>query len=117
MRCLTGFGFFSTTALALSLVLGNAYASSDAAWRDFRGDVSRACTAAARQAEFRVQTIAVDPFGSSHYGLARLTGHERGSDKNMPEQLLCAYDKQQRTAEVGTPMPARATKQMDKTQR
>lgn len=112
-RCLIGFGFFLTTAIALSMASGNVFASSESAWRAFRNDVWTACIAAARHAKFQVQAIAVDPFGSYHYGLARLIGHERGGDESVPQQVLCTYDKKQHTAEVGTLMPAQAPTQVD----
>lgn len=79
-----------------------AQASSDEAWREFRAEVEKTCRAAADNAGFTVKTVAVDPFGSQNQGLARLVGHERGSERR--QQLLCAYDKQARQAEVGTPM-------------
>lgn len=78
-----------------------AMASSEDAWADFRANVEKACRDAADQS-FNVETIAVDPFGSKHFGLARLTGREHGGANR--QQLLCAYDKQTEQAEVGGPM-------------
>ena len=85
-------GFVSTAALA----------STEAAWQAFRDDVEAGCRAAADDDGFEVETITVDPFGSRHYGLARLTGRTPGTDRR--QQRLCAYDKQTKVAEVGTAM-------------
>ncbi|WP_423823282.1 hypothetical protein V5738_04845 [Salinisphaera sp. SPP-AMP-43] len=97
-------------AIGSALITPAAIASSHQAWQEFRADVARACRAAADDG-FDTQTITVDPFGSQHYGLARLTGHALSS--TAQQQLLCAYDKQTQTAEVGTPM-AMSPSQSDK---
>lgn len=101
----------AVVALFAATLSTPALASSNAAWTQFRSDVEQACRAAAGDG-FLIKTIAVDPFGSNSYGLARLTGHEPGTRHR--QQLLCAYDKHSKQAEVGTPM-ALATRHPVKT--
>lgn len=100
-KALTRFSLLTLVAAITAGAACTTMASSEQAWQTFRADVQDACRAAAEGAGFQVETVTVDPFGSQHYGLARLIGHENGQDR---QQLLCAYDKHSRQAEVGTPM-------------
>ncbi|WP_280561656.1 MULTISPECIES: hypothetical protein [unclassified Chromohalobacter] len=99
--------------VGIPLLSTMASASSEEAWSDFRANVEKTCRAAAADS-FNVETIAVDPFGSKHFGLARLTGHERGTKKRL--QILCAYDKQTQQAEIGGPMDIKTDMQAGKRQ-
>ena len=90
-------------AVAGALVAaGPALASSEAAWQAFRHDVEQQCRGAAA-ARMQIERVTVDPWGSAHYGLARLTGIERES--GMRREALCVYDKRSHRAELGSLMP------------
>ncbi|EJZ20663.1 hypothetical protein NE852_06170 [Rhizobium sp. Pop5] len=86
-----------TTATLLSLA-GAAHASSDMAWQQFAADVEAKCRKAAVTIEQPVVTV--DPFGTSHYGLALLTGKPKGA-KGLVTQI-CVYDKQKKIVEIGS---------------
>jgi len=96
--------------LGLAITSNSAQASSAAAWDDFRADVARSCRAAAKPQLMDIQ-LQVDPFGSSHHGLALLRGTERGTlaANRQPVRVICIYDKQRHTAEIGSPLPAAYT--------
>jgi len=88
------------------MLWGCAQASTDKAWDTFRADVASRCERAAADQLDDIQ-ISVDPFGSAHYGLALLNGTEHGAD--VSRSLICVYDKQEKTVELGTPFePAAA---------
>ncbi|MES1952926.1 hypothetical protein [Salinisphaera hydrothermalis] len=90
-------------ALAAVVVIPNAgRASSDRAWASFRADVAQACRQAA-DGILRAEHTTIDPWGSAHYGLARLVGTVPG--EHAPRQVLCVYDKRSHAVEIGSPMP------------
>jgi|GEM_PF-349829 len=78
-----------------------AAASTDEAWDAFRADVTAQCTTAAQQTLSDIQ-VRVDPFGSEQYGLALIDGVAERADTRS--QLICVYDKQEKTVELGTPL-------------
>jgi len=86
---------------ALTLASAPALASSDAAWEAFRADVADQCTQAAQNqlSDIRVR---VDPFGSEQYGLALIDGVAEQAETRS--QLICVYDKQDQSVEIGTPL-------------
>lgn len=83
------------TAAVLLCLAGTAHASSDEAWKQFAADVEAKCKKAAVTIEKPSTTV--DPFGSSHYGLALVTGKPKGA-KGLIAQI-CVYDKQKKTVE------------------
>lgn len=109
------YGRISLAIMAMSTALMStiAAASSENAWRDFRADVEKKCRGAVDDS-LNVETIAVDPFGSKHFGLARMTGHEHGAKNRL--QLLCVYDKQSQQAEIGSPMDIETDMQTERPQ-
>ena len=87
-------------ALLLPLLLaGPATASSGDAWASFAKDVEAKCKAAVK-AMIDKPTAIVDPFGSSTFGLAILTGKARGASVTV--SYLCVYDKKTKAVEVGS---------------
>ena len=83
------------------LAAGPATASSDEAWAAFRADVAAACTALAAPAGAAEMDVAVDPFGSEHYGAAILTL----TRPEGRERMICIFDKATRRAEITAPAP------------
>lgn len=90
------------TAAALLSMAGAARASSDEAWQQLAADVEAKCMKAAVAIEKPVATV--DPFGSSHYGLALLTGKPKGAKELVAQ--ICVYDKQKKTVEIGSELDA-----------
>ena len=93
-------------AVTLTLVLASclpAFASSDDAWQEFAAEVREKCLAAAEPA-LEKPAIAVDPFGSERFGLAILSGKAKGADATV--SYVCVMDKQSRTVELGSELPA-----------
>jgi hypothetical protein len=90
--------FVATTCLA-----SGAFASSDDAWKQFSADVEAKCRAAVADQLPRPR-IVVDPTGSTHYGLALLTGIPKGG--KTAAAFLCVYDKQTKAAEIGSEIGA-----------
>ncbi len=80
-----------------------AYASSDTAWADFTKDVSTKCLEAAK-GSLEKPSIVVDPFGTESYGVAILNGKAVGADARV--SYLCVYNKQDKTAQIGSELPA-----------
>lgn len=80
-----------------------AHASSDDAWKQLAADVEAKCKKAAVTIEKPSATV--DPFGSSHYGLALVTGKPKGA-KGLIAQI-CVYDKQKKTVEIGSELDAK----------
>ena len=81
------------------------FAASDTAWEEFRKDVAAKCLAAG-EGLFEEAVADVDPFGSEHYGLALLHGKARGAEAEI--RVICVYDKQAKTAEIGGELPTPA---------
>lgn len=80
-----------------------ASASTEKAWEALRADIVDQCTAAAQSSLSDIR-VRVDPFGSAAYGLALIDGvAERAQTRS---QLICVYDKQDKTVELGTPLDA-----------
>ncbi|MDO3432547.1 hypothetical protein QWJ46_07600 [Rhizobium sp. CBN3] len=90
------------TIAALPLLVTAAHASSDEAWKQLAADVEAKCRKAAVAIE--KPKAAVDPFGTSHYGLALVTGKPKGA-KGLVVQI-CVYDKQEKSVEIGSEMDA-----------
>lgn len=92
------------TSLATALIALSApvKASSEDAWEEFRAEVEAACRSTTEDI-FEAPEIIVDPFGSESYGIAIVTGLERGGD-GTPRSIVCIFDKVSRSAEVGTPL-------------
>jgi len=74
---------------------GGLIASSDDAWKEFRTNVTRACTKLAPP-QLTNSTIVVDDYGSESYGIAILQGILR----NAAVTYVCIYDKQSQKAEL-----------------
>lgn len=87
-----------TSAIALCLSGGTAFASSTAAWDEFRRDVEATCREASASQIVEPQ-IVVDPFGLQSYGLAFITGNS--PTDGTRQTLVCVYDKATRTVEIG----------------
>ncbi|EJT06998.1 hypothetical protein [Rhizobium sp. CCGE 510] len=88
---------------ALLCLTGAAHASSDDAWKQLAADVEAKCKKAAIGIEKPNATV--DPFGTSHYGLALLRGKPKGA-KGLIAQI-CVYDKQKKTVEIGSELDAK----------
>ncbi|MBX5177954.1 hypothetical protein HJB77_16980 [Rhizobium lentis] len=86
---------------ALPFLVTAARASSDEAWKQLAADVEAKC----RKAAIEKPKAAVDPFGTSHYGLALVTGKPKGA-KGLIVQI-CVYDKQEKSVEIGSEMDAK----------
>lgn len=78
-------------------------AANEDAWEAFRADVAEKCLAASEPL-FSSAEIAIDPFGSEHYGMALLRGPARGAE-HITIEAICVYDKGSRTAELGGELP------------
>jgi hypothetical protein len=88
---------------ATAFLAGSALASSDDAWKQFSADVEAKCKAAVVD-QLPHPRIVVDPTGSEHYGLALLIGIPKGGKTQA--SFLCVYDKQAKTAEIGSEIGA-----------
>jgi hypothetical protein len=82
----------------LVLSSGCAEAASEAAWEEFRANVDTACRDLVKDQVSEPRTL-VDPFGSSSYGLALVTGTPKGGSKEAG--FICVYDKASGRAEIG----------------
>jgi hypothetical protein len=82
----------------LMLSSGCAEAASETAWEEFRATVDTACRDLVKDQVSEPRTL-VDPFGSSSYGLALVTGLPTGGDKEVG--FICVYDKASGRAEIG----------------
>jgi hypothetical protein len=82
----------------LGLSPGCAEAASETAWEEFRAHVDAACRDLVKDQVSEPRTL-VDPFGSSSYGLALVTGTPKGGNK--PAGFICVYDKASGRAEIG----------------
>ncbi|MBB6220974.1 hypothetical protein [Rhizobium leguminosarum] len=91
------------TIAALISLAGAAHASSDDAWKQLAADVEAKCKKAAVTLER--PAASVDPFGTSHYGLALVTGKPKGA-KGLVAQI-CVYDKQKKSVEIGSELDAK----------
>ncbi|ANL33351.1 MULTISPECIES: hypothetical protein [Rhizobium] len=80
-----------------------AQASSEEAWKQLAADVDAKCRQAAVALE--KPAAAVDPFGTSRYGLALVTGKPKGAKEFVAQ--ICVYDKQTKTVEIGSEMDAK----------
>lgn len=89
---------FWTLGACAFLMASPALASSGDAWAEFAQEVEQGCLAATSSTFIRSQAI-VDPYGSENHGLALISGETvSGQWKNV----ICVFDKQNRTVEVGT---------------
>ncbi|WP_064706595.1 hypothetical protein [Rhizobium bangladeshense] len=88
---------------ALPFLVTAAHASADEAWKQLAADVEAKCRKAAVAIE--KPNAVVDPFGTSHYGLALVTGKPKGA-KGLVVQI-CVYDKQEKSVEIGSAMDAK----------
>jgi hypothetical protein len=68
------------------------WASSPAAWDEFRADVAAKCLAAAQASGMKKPEVLVHPLGTEAYGLAVL---REGADKR-----ICVYGKQSKKVEL-----------------
>ncbi|WHO72334.1 hypothetical protein [Rhizobium sp. BT03] len=91
-----------TTAALISLA-GAAHASSDDAWKQLAADVEAKCKKAAVAID--KPAASVDPFGTSHFGLALVTGKPKGANGLVAQ--ICVYDKQTKTVEIGSELDAK----------
>jgi hypothetical protein len=92
--------------IALSLLVLTAptvHASSDDAWAAFGKAVSSACVKAAAGQIDKAKAV-VDPYGSERFGLALVTGTAKGAKQTI--SLICVYDKQKKTVELGSELSA-----------
>jgi hypothetical protein len=94
-------------AMGANFAAGAALASSDDAWKQFSAEVEAKCRATVA-AQLPQARIVVDPTGSEHYGLALLSGIPK--DGKMQASFLCVYDKQAKTAEIGSEIGAERLK-------
>lgn len=97
--------------IGFALTAGLAQASSDDAWVEFRKDVEAKCKMAASGFVESANAV-VDPFGSEHYGLALVTGKPKGADGAVTH--ICVYDKQKKTAEIGSELETKKLKLLPK---
>ncbi len=74
-------------------------------WRlgGFGKAVSAACVKAAAGQIDKPKAV-VDPYGSERFGLALVTGTAKGAKQTI--SLICVYDKQKKTVEVGSELSA-----------
>lgn len=89
--------------LTTSLLFGHAAAaSSDGAWAEFSTAVEKACIKSA-SSQIENGRAVVDPYGSTKYGLAIITGRPQGvkTKKVADISVICVYDKKTKAAEVG----------------
>lgn len=93
--------------IGFALSAGLAQASSDDAWAEFRTDVEAKCKKAASGFVESANAV-VDPFGSEHYGLALVTGKPKGAKGVVTH--ICVYDKQKKTAEIGSELETKKLK-------
>ncbi|MGE6743399.1 hypothetical protein ACQKGC_24300 [Allorhizobium pseudoryzae] len=87
----------------LALTAPAVQASSDDAWAEFGKAVSTACVKAAA-GQIEKPRAVVDPYGSDHFGLALVTGKAKGAKQTI--SLICVYDKQTKTVELGSEFSA-----------
>jgi hypothetical protein len=84
-----------------------AVASSDAAWSQFRADVTTACTAKAKTL-VSDPIVLVDAHGSESYGIALIYGRTTAphGTAQLPglTSVVCVYDKRTKKVEVSGPM-------------
>ena len=85
--------FLATAALLLAPA---AYASTEAAWEEFRTKVEESC-AALVGADAQIE---VNPFGSESYGVAKVTTLQADTTQ---EQMICIFDKQSEAVEITAP--------------
>ena len=83
-------------ATAALLLAPAAYASSEAAWEEFRAKVEESCAALVGDDA----QIDVNPFGSESYGVAMVTTLQADATQ---EQMVCIFDKQSGVAEISAP--------------
>ncbi len=93
--------------LAVAAGLGSfileASAASDAAWEEFRADVSEKCLEASEDL-FAEASATVDPFGSDSYGMALIEGPAKGAEETRIS-AICVYDKESMEVELGGELP------------
>lgn len=87
----------------LALTAPAVHASSDGAWAEFGKAVSAACVKAAAGQIDKPKAV-VDPYGSERFGLALVTGTAKGAKQTI--SLICVYDKQKKTVEIGSELSA-----------
>lgn len=73
-------------------------ASSDDAWEAMRADVSAKCLEVAAGSIETPQAV-VDPFGSQSFGLALVSGKQKGAEGRISQ--ICVYNKQTKSVELG----------------
>lgn len=91
------------TALALTLGVPLAHASSPDAWQAFREDVEKSCLASLPEA-LGTPTVFVEPTGTESFGIAAIEGLSPESKSQIT--YVCIYDKQKQTVEVSPPITA-----------
>lgn len=92
-------GIFKYVMCCMMFVAPFVSASSSDSWAEFRKDVSRACTAAAKKDLSHV-TVTVDPFGSESYGLALVRGKPHRTKVSVSR--ICVFDKRTQAVELGS---------------
>ena len=87
-------------AAALTMTALPTFASSDAAWEEFRQDVGDRCAELVEAPEDADVAVEVNPFGSESHGAAivTVTLADGGADR-----MICIYDKQDGSAELTAP--------------
>jgi len=94
--------FYNRSAAIALLIAGLlptlAFASSDDAWEAMRADVSSKCLDAAAGSIEAPQAV-VDPFGSESFGLALVSGKQKGAEGKISQ--ICVYNKQTKAVELG----------------
>ena len=99
--------FLVAAACVACIFPPGARAASDGAWAAFRADVEAKCLAAGAPLLEDARAV-VDPFGSPRFGLALLTGQPKGGAGTA--SVICVYDKEAKTAEVGGELPVATPK-------
>lgn len=88
-----------SAALALAMLPAVAMASSDEEWKKMAADIEKQCTEATSDI-FKKAQVAVDPTGSTNFGLAIVYG--RSKEAKEPSAVICVYDKKTAKVEIGS---------------
>jgi len=84
-------------ASCIAVSAGQAGAASNDAWAAFAAEVEQSCLAATSGILKHGEAI-VDPYGSESYGLAIVSGEAAPGARRS---IICVFDKQSRTVEIG----------------
>lgn len=94
----------------MAVSAGPALAASTDAWAEFASEVEQSCLAATSDILSESAAI-VDPYGSESYGLAIVSGE---AAPGVRRSIICVFDKQTRTVEIGGELEMEASATADK---